>query len=101
MLIAAWRHVVTVCPDWKLHIWGEGGQRTQLQIQINMLGLEKSCILEGPTDNVVEKYIENSIFVLSSRFEGFAMVIAEPWRVDFLWWLMHVRVVLKISFGKA
>ena len=39
--------------------------------------MEKSCILEGPTDNVVEKYIENSIFVLSSRFEGFAMVIAE------------------------
>lgn len=77
MLIAAWRHVVTACPDWKLHIWGEGGQRTQLQIQINMLGLEKSCILEGPTDNVVGKYIENSIFVLSSRFEGFAMVIAE------------------------
>lgn len=70
MLITAWAQVVAVCPDWKLHIWGEGELREQLQSQIDRMGLDESCFLEGRTDNVAEKYVENSVFVLSSRFEG-------------------------------
>ena len=77
MLITAWKQVTAVYPNWKLHIWGEGELREQLQSQIEMLGLEKSCFLEGRTDNVAEKYAENSIYVLSSRFEGFALVMIE------------------------
>jgi glycosyltransferase involved in cell wall biosynthesis len=38
MLITAWAQVVAVCPDWKLHIWGEGELREQLQSQIDGIG---------------------------------------------------------------
>ena len=40
-------------------------------------GITSNCILEHNVQNIVEKYCESSIFVLSSRFEGFGMVIIE------------------------
>lgn len=36
-----------------------------------------SLHLCGPTKNVMEKYAESSIYVLSSRFEGFGLVLVE------------------------
>lgn len=51
--------------------------REQLQQQIDELGIASNCILEHTVQNIVEKYNESSIFVLSSRFEGFGMVIIE------------------------
>lgn len=36
-----------------------------------------NIFLENATSNIINKYGESSIFVLSSRFEGFGMVIAE------------------------
>lgn len=37
----------------------------------------QNLFLENATSNIINKYCESSIFVLSSRFEGFGMVIAE------------------------
>ena len=51
--------------------------REQLQQQIDSLGITASCILEPTVSNIVDKYCESSIFALSSRFEGFGMVIIE------------------------
>lgn len=51
--------------------------REQLQQQIDSLEITASCILEPTVSNIVEKYCESSIFALSSRFEGFGMVIIE------------------------
>ena len=47
------------------------------QQRIDELGMTDSCILEHTVSNIVDKYCESSIFVLSSRFEGFGMVITE------------------------
>ena len=51
--------------------------RSSLQNQINELQLNSSCFLEPSTPHIVDRYLESSIFVLSSRFEGFGMVITE------------------------
>lgn len=75
-LIPAWKLVSEHHSDWTLRIYGDG-MRTQLQEQIDSLGISSNCILEHSTPNIVEKYCESSIFVLSSRFEGFGMVIIE------------------------
>lgn len=75
-LIDAWNIVERKHPEWCLKIYGDGFLREQLQKQIDDLKLKK-CILEHNTPNIVDKYIESSIFVLSSRFEGFGMVLAE------------------------
>lgn len=75
-LISAWKTVSERHPDWTLRIYGDG-MRKQLQQQIDALGLSASCILEHSVPNIADKYCDSSILALSSRFEGFGMVIIE------------------------
>ena len=76
-LIAAWKLVVEKHPDWILKIYGDGGLREQLTTQVAVLGLQNNCLLEHTTKDVSSKFRESSVFVLSSRFEGFGLVIVE------------------------
>lgn len=75
-LIPAWSIVSKKHPDWTLSIYGDG-MRRQLEQQIEELGIAPNCLLEHSVPDIVEKYCESSIFVLSSRYEGFGMVIIE------------------------
>jgi Glycosyltransferase len=75
-LILAWSYIHKRHPDWRLHIYGDGPKEQFLE-QIYSLKLENSCILKGSVSSIVEKYCESSIFALSSRFEGFGLVICE------------------------
>lgn len=76
LLVEAWEHVHQRHPDWQLHIYGDGPEKPLLK-QIVDLKLNGSCYLKEPVKNIEEKYLESSIFVLSSRFEGFGIVLAE------------------------
>ncbi len=76
LLIKSWAQVSSTHPDWKLRIYGEG-MRKELQEQIDQLGLNDTCILEHTVPDIQNKYCESSVFVLSSRYEGFGMVITE------------------------
>ncbi|MEG2068133.1 MAG: glycosyltransferase family 4 protein [Tannerellaceae bacterium] len=75
-LIPAWKIVSEQHPDWTLRIYGDG-MRKELQAQIESLGITGTCLLEHTVPNIADKYGESSIFVLSSRFEGFGLVITE------------------------
>lgn len=77
LLISAWRKVVEVHPDWTLRIFGDGPLRSALQEQVMVEGVSDTCHLEYPVKNIDDKYAESSIFVLSSRYEGFGLVIIE------------------------
>lgn len=77
ILINVWNIISKKYPDWILEIYGEGSERKNLQNKINKLGLEKSFLLKGTVKNIQNKYLESSIYVMSSRFEGFGMVIVE------------------------
>lgn len=77
MLISVWQNVSEKHPDWILNIYGEGDLKENYQQQITQLGLNESCFLKEPVKNIFDKYAESSIFVLSSRYEGFGMVIIE------------------------
>lgn len=76
LLIDAWRRVAERHPDWVLRIYGDG-MRDTLQAQIDALELTRNCLLEHSTPDIAEKFRESSVFVLSSRYEGFGMVITE------------------------
>jgi len=76
LLVESWKEVNQRHPDWQLHIYGEG-EKMPLLNQVHSLGLSDSCFLQDPVENIQDKYVESSIFILSSRFEGFGMVIAE------------------------
>lgn len=76
LLIEAWSRVYARHSDWVLKIYGEGNT-DYLQEQIKQLGLADSCKLRPSTTCIEEKYSNSSIFVLSSRYEGFGMVMVE------------------------
>jgi len=77
MLIEAWKIVNSKHPDWNLNIYGEGEERTKLEGLIGQFGLQSTIKLQGQTQEVASKYLDSSIFVLSSRDEGFGLVITE------------------------
>lgn len=76
-MIEAWRKVITNFPDWKLNIYGGGPDEAVICELIRKYGLQESIHIHKPVDNIVEKYLESSVYVMSSRFEGFGMVLIE------------------------
>ena len=77
LLIESWNIVAQKHPEWILKIYGDGSLREPMQQRIDELGISESCRLEHTTPDIAQRYAESSIFVLSSRFEGFGMVITE------------------------
>lgn len=77
MLLEAWIQVNLSMPDWTLKIVGEGEDRAKLIDFIEKNKLTDSVELVGNTDNVAQYYRQAEIFCLSSRFEGFPMVLLE------------------------
>ena len=75
LLLEAWSKICNRHPDWELHIYGKGN-KTTYQVLAGKWKL-KNLFLENATPDMLCKYHESSIFVSSSRFEGFGMVIAE------------------------
>lgn len=63
--------------EWKWEIYGDGKEKDNLQTLINSNHLESQIILKGYTQNKNEIYSGKSIYVVTSSFEGFGLVIAE------------------------
>src|SRR5690606_20540900 len=77
ILIDIYEKVYQQAPDWELNIFGEGEDREHLQEKITRKGLEKYIKLCGSVKNISENYQKSSIFVLSSRWESFGLVLIE------------------------
>lgn len=80
MLIDAWAIVVHRHPDWNLRIVGPGN-KTSYQEQVKRLCLEKSISCRGASDRIYDEMAEASFYVLSSRSEGFGLVLVEAMAV--------------------
>jgi len=76
-LITAWQEVAETHPDWTLRILGAGPQEDNLRAQITEAGLDGKVVLPGPTNDIGAELEKASVFVLSSRHEGFPMTILE------------------------
>jgi glycosyltransferase involved in cell wall biosynthesis len=77
LLVRAWEQVAAARPEWQLRIYGSGHMRAQLEAMILERDLYGSAFLMGSTSHVGEALAGGSVFCLSSRFEGFGMVIIE------------------------
>lgn len=76
-LIDAWRLVYQKHPDWVLDIYGDGPLKVELGNQIHRNGLDRVIKLKGVHRNMPSEYIKHSIYVMSSRNEGFPLVLLE------------------------
>jgi glycosyltransferase involved in cell wall biosynthesis len=77
LLLRAWAQAVPEAPGWKLRIYGRGPQRKELDELIVELGLHGKAEMMGATREMGRELANASLFALSSRFEGFGMVILE------------------------
>lgn len=80
-LVRVWEKVARRHADWILQIWGNGALRDELSGQIRLLGLQGKVMLMGYSDDVMDKMSQASVFALSSRYEGFGLVILEAMSV--------------------
>lgn len=75
-LIDAWSIVNKKHSDWQLTIFGSGSLENSLKQQISDHGL-RNVTIHSFTPDINKEYSESSVFVLSSRFEGFGLVLLE------------------------
>lgn len=78
-LITAWGMVAKKYPEWTLQIAGTGARKSKKYLTglVNKFGIENQVSFLGFNNNVINLYKKASIFVLSSRYEGFGMVLTE------------------------
>lgn len=77
LLIEAFSKFSDENDDWNLVILGDGKERESLEKLINNFGLNKKIKILGFVDNVKEYYLKSSMFISTSRWEGFGLAILE------------------------
>jgi len=77
LLIPAWAETARAHPDWRLRLRGSGRLQRRFEHLIAEHGLAGSVTLEGPAEDIGADMAEASVFVLSSRFEGFPLILLE------------------------
>jgi len=77
LLIQAFAAVSARHPDWQLRLRGTGNRQQRLEALIAELELGEAVSLEGPAPDIGADMSQASLFVLSSRFEGFPLILLE------------------------
>ena len=75
LLLKAWAVVERAIPDWHLDVYGQGDRSPFLELS-KELRLQR-CNLNGSTTEIQKEYMNSSLFVISSRFEGLSMAFLE------------------------
>lgn len=75
-LIQIWASIADSHPDWILDIFGQGSDKHKLQHLIDELNC-KTISLHDPDKNIKQRYLESSIFVMTSTYEGLPMTLLE------------------------
>ena len=77
MLLDALQLIKDKIADWKIDIYGEGNELSNLITQRDRAGLSLAVSFRGYTPDIVHEYAHSAFYVMSPRFEGFPMVLLE------------------------
>lgn len=75
-LLSAWNLLPEQYNDWSLFIFGNE-DRTPYQRIVDSYHLNNNVHLMPATNNIANEFSKSSIFVMTSRYEGFGLVLAE------------------------
>ncbi|MFV8371340.1 glycosyltransferase family 4 protein [Flavobacterium sp. LB2P74] len=76
-MVQIWKKVVEKHPEWILEIYGKSSENSNLRLLAENLNISDNIIFYEPVQNINEKYLEASFYLMTSRFEGFGMVLIE------------------------
>lgn len=76
-LLQAWKMVHEKYPDWHLEIYGKIEANNSIKKLAQNLEIGKCVTFYPPANDIQSKYMDASIYVMSSRYEGFGMVLIE------------------------
>lgn len=77
LLLDIFKKIAEERSDWNLVIVGEGEDKEYLLERIKQLNLQNNVEVKPFSKNVQEYYLSSSIFVSTSRWEGFGLVVTE------------------------
>lgn len=77
MLIDSWFLKKDELNEWTLEIFGKGEWEEFLQLKIDNYGLQDNIFLKGVSNNIEVELQSSSIFMFSSRYEGFGLALIE------------------------
>ena len=77
LLIDAFRQFAQKNSEWVLDIVGEGPEEEMYRKKIAEYQLEKRILIHPFTNNIQAYYSQAQVYVLSSRWEGFGLVLVE------------------------
>jgi len=64
-------------PAWKWYFYGDGVEMDNVKDLVSKYGLDKQVIFAGRTKDITEKYKQSAMYVMTSRLEGFGLVLLE------------------------
>ncbi len=76
-LIEVWRQVAEHHPDWTLRMFCTGAMLDELKQKVSDYGLQNQILFMPPTKDMEHEYMISSLCMLTSRFEGFSLVLQE------------------------
>lgn len=76
-LINIWALITHKHPEWILDIYGNGQDKKLLQTMIHNYGIQDTTIIHEADQNIKEHYLNSSIFVMTSAYEGLPMTLLE------------------------
>ena len=77
LLLKAVADIADKMGEFYIDIYGEGEERSALEARSEQLGLTDKVHFCGYTDSIERVYATSAFYVMSSRFEGFPMVLLE------------------------
>lgn len=77
LLIDAFKLFSLEDSEWTLDIYGNGELKEELINKINEYGLQNRIYIKEFENNIKEKYVDSSLFIICSKREGFGLVLLE------------------------
>ena len=77
LLIESFNKFCSLDQEWKLMIIGEGEEKKNIESLISKYGIEDRVEIHGFTDDIKSYFLQASILLLPSRWEGMPMIVLE------------------------